>query len=495
MGAADDMKKMAEDVTKKWTKQRKAEERRPAQRAYRVRMIADGGPSQKDVAYKYMEDAYRAVAGPDNLPATARQIMYAIRPKIQKETARMLSDSYFTQTLLPDYIRENDVDWNVVWDQRGHIEEPHSSLVRGLGTLEVREYLDEMDEPQTLGTKLEPAKVKTIGPDGAFGAVLFIEKEGFLPLFHAVNLPNRFDIMVMSTKGMSVVAARKLLDDMCGGYNIPVFVLHDFDPYGFSIYGTLKGDNRRYEYENEIDVYDIGLRLTDVNKLGLEGEWQTLKKNTDLSKMRLTMLRHGATKEECDWVFQRNSILRVELNALTSGQLIDLIERRLTEYGVKKIVPDSELMGRHYQNFVRHMRLRRKFKSLAAKVKADAPIPDDLEEQVDVLLTEYPTIRWDRAIEAIADPAVMKKIQKQEKIEEKLQEPDASPKIQTADGASVNDAIANVLGDDFTYIGPGGNIVKRPMSDEAFAKYVEKKNERIRRILDEGDEDDDEAAD
>ena len=48
----------------------------------------------------------------------------------------------------------------------------------------------------------------TLGPEHRFSAILFIEKEGFMPLFEAVNLKERFDIAIMSTKGMSVIASR-----------------------------------------------------------------------------------------------------------------------------------------------------------------------------------------------------------------------------------------------------------------------------------------------
>jgi hypothetical protein len=50
--------------------------------------------------------------------------MYAARPHIQKVTGKPLNDAYFTQTLLPDYIEENGVEWDVVYDARGHFTEP-----------------------------------------------------------------------------------------------------------------------------------------------------------------------------------------------------------------------------------------------------------------------------------------------------------------------------------------------------------------------------------
>ena len=113
--------------------------------------------------------------------------------------------------------------------------------------------------------------VVTRGPSGCFGAVLFIEKEGFMPLFEAVNLAERFDIALMSTKGLSNTAARQLIDEMCGGHEIPLLVLHDFDKAGFSILGTLQRDTRRYSFMNDVEVIDLGLRLEDIEGLPTRG--------------------------------------------------------------------------------------------------------------------------------------------------------------------------------------------------------------------------------
>src|SRR5207245_4559503 len=108
------------------------------------------------------------------------------------------------------------------------------------------------------------------GPSGNLSAVLFCEKEGFSPLFKAVNLANRFDLMIISTKGVSVTAARKLIDNVCGDHDIPLFVLHDFDVAGFLILGTLQRDTRRYQFSSAIEVIDLGLRLGHIADLQRE---------------------------------------------------------------------------------------------------------------------------------------------------------------------------------------------------------------------------------
>ena len=98
---------------------------------------------------------------------------------------------------------------------------------------------------------------------------MFCEKEGFAPLFKAVNLADRYDLMIISTKGVSVTAARRLIDEICGD-GLPLFVLHDFDVAGFLILGTLQRDTRRYQFSSAFEVIDLGLRLADI--AGLEHE-------------------------------------------------------------------------------------------------------------------------------------------------------------------------------------------------------------------------------
>jgi hypothetical protein len=49
-------------------------------------------------------------------------------------------------------------------------------------------------------------------------------------------------------------------------------VLHEFDVSGFSIFGTLGSDGRRYQLENELPIVDLGLRLDNIKAMGLESE-------------------------------------------------------------------------------------------------------------------------------------------------------------------------------------------------------------------------------
>jgi hypothetical protein len=407
---SDKPRDMAADIigviregTKKWTRTVKAEERSPASRSYRMsRMTRERGVSFKDAAAEVMERAYMQVSGNGALPANARQIMYAARPHIQQATGKQLNDNYFTQTLLPDYIEEKGMDdWDVAYDSRGHFTEPHDGESFGVGTLEVRQYLADFQEPSIIDASISNAKVETVGPDGNFGAVLFIEKEGFDPILKAAQIADRFDLAIMSTKGMSVTAARTLADQMCSEYDVPLLVLRDYDKAGFSIAGTLQRDTRRYEFQNNIRVIEFGLTLPDVVDMGLEAEYQHHPKESR-SAIEENLRRNGATAADIEFMlrdFDRlRSTRRVELNAMTSPQFVALVERKLREQGVTKVIPDDDLLSEVCLGIEKGRRLQEAVKRLGVIDVKDFAVPNNLQERVRKVLNEHPAMRWDAAL-------------------------------------------------------------------------------------------------
>jgi len=392
---ADDIIDGLRFVTKAWTRQRKAEERHASQRANRrERLISSRRVTLKDAAWEVMEEAYLKASAGDTLPANARQIMYAARPEIQERTGKPLKDQYFCQTLLPDYMEENEdaANWDVVFDDRGHFREPHTEHEIGLGTLKVRQYLRDIGDLGFQEPGLRPGSIVTHGPDGCYGGILFAEKEGFGPLFEAVRLAERHDLAIMSTKGLSVTAARQLIDEVCGDHDIPLLVLHDFDKSGFSILGTLQRATRRYTFTNEVEVIDLGLRLADVNELGLEAE-QAFDRG-DANARRWNLLENGATKAEIEFLLTQ----RVELNALPSDQLVAFIERKLQQHGIAKVVPDQDQLEQTYRLFARSKQVQEVVaKALASAPTGEISIPDDLERRVREYLEQHPDARWDAA--------------------------------------------------------------------------------------------------
>jgi elongation factor P--beta-lysine ligase len=212
-----------------------------------------------------------------------------------------------------------------------------------------------------------------------------------------VNLANRHDLMIISNKGVSVTAARKLIDSVCGDNNLPLFVLHDFDFDGFKIFGTLQRDTRRYQFSNAIEVIDLGLRLADI--AGLEREPAAATKMSAATR-RAQLAENGATDAEIAILLNE----RVELNAMTSDALIAMIESKLKAHGLKKVIPDDDLLAETYRAFYRSDELREEFEDLEATMEETRiKVPKNLRRQVSAVLNKHPDLRWDDAIQIVLD--------------------------------------------------------------------------------------------
>jgi hypothetical protein len=390
-------------VTSKWTKQRKTEERHAAAQARRWDvMTASRSMTVKEAAYSVMREAYMKASAGNTLPAKARQIMYAARNRIQELTEKTLDDRYFTQTLLPDFMTACPVltaDWKVVWDARGHLTEPHTHHSVPLGTTEVEDYVRRLGDPRWSDPSAAMPAISTCGPSGRYGALLFVEKEGFGELFRKAKLAERYDLAIMSTKGVSVTAARRLVDHICSRYEIPLFVLHDFDVSGFTILRTLQCDTRRYAFQNAIEVVDLGLRLADAKEWSLESE--TVHHHQKWSSVGAQLEESGATEEEIQFLKDR----RVELNAFTSDKLIEWIEGKLEEHGVRKVIPKYETLAEEYRRQRQSAYLRKHFSELLERSRkhiAGLDVSADLEEEVARLLQDEPALAWNDAVAEIA---------------------------------------------------------------------------------------------
>jgi hypothetical protein len=396
MGAADDIKKGLTKNLANFTKQRKAEEKHVSAGRWRMsRMREARGKCLTEAANEVMKECYMKASDNNRLPATARQIFYVARPLIEEQTDKPLSYAYFSQTLLPNYVNEHGADWDVVYDDRGHFHEPHTNRVIGLGTLNVRAYLSRVVPLRLEAAHFDPASVKTYSPDGSFGALLYVEKEGFLPLFKRVKLARRYDIAIMSSKGMSVTAARQMVDELCT--DVPLLVLHDFDSAGIIIKDTLENGTRRYSYRSPPNVIDLGLHYGHISGLPSEPN------NSNISDERLA--EAGLGQGAIDFLRSQ----RVELNAMTSGQLIDFIENKLRQHGVAKVMPDGGTLQSTYRMFAASDRLSDSFNQVREKLEnqneeTSIKVPDDLEDKVKAHLQEKPDITWHRAIRLIVDP-------------------------------------------------------------------------------------------
>lgn len=412
------IKECLEYVAKDWVKL-KRKKRRSEQTTLKelneVSKARNARISDKAAAYQVMERAYMAASDNNRLPANARQIMYQARPLILELTGKgKLSDKYFTQDLLPNYIRDNPettANWDVLYDARGHFVEPHTGKEIALGTLGVRNYLRGWDKDfnttLSMGGSLSVSKaIATSGNHNRYKFALFIEKEGFTHILESANIAQRYDIAIFSTKGMSNTSARHLVENLSRN-GVTILVAHDFDKSGLTIARTLGEDTRRYQFDQTPNVIDIGLRLSDVQAMGLGSEPVSYGKSDPRKELQNCDCSQAEIDFLCSHKTNPYSGDRVELNAMTSNQLIDWLEAKFHQYGVTKFIPDDDTLAKAYRLQARR-RCLEKFvkekleKEAEAEIKRledlDIPLPDQLPDAVADIIRKDPLIPWDKAL-------------------------------------------------------------------------------------------------
>ena len=160
----------------------------------------------------------------------------------------------------------------------------------------------------------------------AFSAALHRE-EGWNELCKQVKLAERFDIAIMSCKGQSVIAARKMVDQFCGGGESRFWCCTTSTNTAFrssSVFRAFPGAAEEsgcvaYRFKNDVNAVDLGLRLEDVEKWDLQSERCYFSGGFDGAD-------YNVTEAEINYL---SSGRRVELNAFTHAQFVDFVEEKL----------------------------------------------------------------------------------------------------------------------------------------------------------------------
>jgi hypothetical protein len=113
------------------------------------------------------------------------------------------------------------------------------------------------------------------------------------------------------------------------------------------------------------------------------------------------MRANGATRDEAEFLLTK----RVELNALTSRQLVEMIEAKLTAHGVRKVVPDNETLKVMYRRAVVQEEAQKAIDEALAKFDASdaksCSVPADLASRVRDLLSKDGKRSWDAALREV----------------------------------------------------------------------------------------------
>jgi len=403
---ADDILGITKSVTREWTKQRKAEERGRRSRESRVYVYSDR-VNFTDVADDILHAGYAFASGDGRYTVDKRQFYYAVRDQFREATGREITANYFSENLLVKYKNqhpEETAHWQITASPRGTLTIPNTGydLRIPCGTIAIKEHLREAGAPCKPFDDLENISVDVQWPSLAEGhryqGVLYIEKEGFDPQLREANIADLFNIAIISCKGHSVTAARMYVDQVCRvGGGVPLFTMHDMDKAGFLIAQRLttisdyarENDLVKYEFRNEINVTDLGLRLTDAQEYGLKSERFQFQGDFPPDTI--------ATPEE--QAFLRSN-RRIELNAFTAPQFIEWVRKKLSLYLQEWWIPSDDVLTNAYRRALAVADINRAIdrarKDAIDKAKA-AKVPKTLRRQLTKILKDSPQA-WDTAL-------------------------------------------------------------------------------------------------
>ena len=248
-------------------------------------------------------------------------MFYRLRPIVLEATGKELKIGNF-KSIITDYERENSEIELMYREPRGSITHPHRDETITLGTLMVEDYQR---------------------PVWNFNKLLYIEKEGSQEALKQDRWLERHDCAVMSSKGFSTRAARDLIDKLVEHDEpIEVFCAHDADASGTMIYQTLQ-EATKARGARKIKIINIGLEPWEAVEIGLEIETLMADPSAPRKPVADYIAEYDDDDEDVDWT-EWLQTHRVELNAMTTPQLIEWLDEKMEIYGSGKLIPPAEVL-------------------------------------------------------------------------------------------------------------------------------------------------------
>ena len=176
-------------------------------------------------------------------------------------------------------------------------------------------------------------------PAWTFGQILYLEKEGFFEALKAARWPERHDCALVTSKGFTTRAVRDLLDLLGeGGEPIRVFCVHDADAFGTMIFQTLV-DETKARARRRVEVVNLGLDPWEALVMGLAPEHVEASERSKAVADYVQVRADGA--HWTDWLQTQ----RVELNEMTTPQLIAWLDGKMEAHEVGKVIPPSAVIA------------------------------------------------------------------------------------------------------------------------------------------------------
>jgi DNA topoisomerase-6 subunit A len=172
--------------------------------------------------------------------------------------------------------------------------------------------------------------------------IIYMEKAAEWERLHEDKVWEKLNCAIVSSQGQATRGVRRLLQRMHLEHKLPVYVLTDFDPWGFYIYSVLKFGSISLAHISESlaipEAKFLGLTADDINNFDLK---KHLIKFEEVDFKRLEQIKnYDWFKNGKDWQRQfkmmKEMKAKAELAALSSKGITFISEKYLPEKIKKK---------------------------------------------------------------------------------------------------------------------------------------------------------------
>jgi DNA topoisomerase-6 subunit A len=151
------------------------------------------------------------------------------------------------------------------------------------GNITIQDAGDTIDcSKQGMGGYAIPSNIERItikSVDADYGLV--IETSGMGDRLKEEKFDKKNNAILISTGGQASRGARRLVHRLAKEFDLPIYVFTDGDPYGYYIYNVIKCGSINLAYLSERlatpESRFIGMRMTDIDKYGLDKVTEKLK--------------------------------------------------------------------------------------------------------------------------------------------------------------------------------------------------------------------------
>ncbi len=163
--------------------------------------------------------------------------------------------------------------------------------------------------------------------------VLYVEKAAVWERLHEDKVWKKLNCVIIASQGQATRGIRRLLQRLHYEFNLPVYVLTDFDPWGIYIYSVIKfGSMALAHISDRLAVPDakfLGLTADDIEEYGLKKHLIKLK---EIDLRRLEQIRNYEWfKNNKQWQRQfklmKKLKAKAELEALASKGITFISEK------------------------------------------------------------------------------------------------------------------------------------------------------------------------